>query len=113
MGLINAIEGETDADVLSADLHGLDISVTSLGSQDLFEHGTPFTDFIGKFEPMDFIGNSPGVKWQRIDEYPQNYLNRKITSPAAKDGVIEPLTIRDAMLDGIESPFTVKKHQLR
>ena len=95
--------GEFDGasrDSLFEDHHSLRIE--DYGNTNLFDPKEPFKDkkpIVSK----DFIENSD------IDEYPQVYFDPSAKSPAELDGIIEPITIRDSLVNGIESPFAARR----
>ena len=76
--------------------------VNDYGDVELFDGIGPFKDY-GKLNPKDLI-NDPDVP-----DYPQVFFNPSINSPGLMDGVLEPLTIRDSMLYGLESPFSARR----
>lgn len=82
------------------DYHSL--RVESYGNTQIFEPSEPFKEK-GPIVAKDFIENSD------IDEWPQVYFDPTAKSPADLDGIIEPLTIRDALFNGIESPFAAHR----
>jgi hypothetical protein len=91
---------ETDKNTTANDLH--EFRVNDFGDPELFDGIGPFKDY-GKLAAKDLI-NDPDVP-----DYPQVFFNPSINSPALMDGVIEPLTIRDSMLNGLESPFSARR----
>ena len=78
------------------------LRIEDYGNTQIFEASEPFKDK-GPIVPKDFIENN------NIDEWPQVYFDPTAKSPADLDGIIEPLTIRDALFNGIESPFAAHR----
>jgi hypothetical protein len=94
----NMRSSDRDTDVV--DIH--EINVNDYGVTEPFDEIGPFKDF-SAIIAKDFIENSD------IVEYPQIYFDPAAVSPSNINGIIEPLTIREAMLNGIESPFAARR----